>query len=137
MRKVVKYRAYDNLQGGKFEYWDSKSNKFDGIFWSMIKHKSFEEVQQYTGLKDKNKKEIYKGDVIRVLMSHSDYNKTNFEVILKDGAFQMSEKDSYRSTSFAYYFKTATDNGEDTTDKNLYSFFEIIGNIYENPELLK
>ena len=65
------------------------------------------ELMQYTGLKDKNGVEIYEDDVL-----HMPNKKKSQHVVFKRGFFQMPE-----------YFIDETD--------------EVIGNIYENPELLE
>jgi len=70
---------------------------------------------QYTGLKDKNGKEIYEGDVIK----RSEVNYAH-EVIFKDAAFCRQRIDDKAIGSLEW--------PQD---------FEVIGNIYENPELLK
>ena len=74
-------------------------------------------LQQYTGLKDKYGKEIYEGDILR---SHEGVIR---EVIwyIPDSAWRLKEKNGNVTMSFKGWVF-------DTT---------IIGNIYENPELLK
>lgn len=79
--------------------------------WSHI------ENIQFTGLLDKNGKEIYEGDI--VLWQNSDGEKVKDKVVFYEGAFRM------RNMSFTLY---------DYTDSNI---FEVIGNIYNNPELLE
>ena len=73
-------------------------------------------LMQFTGLFDKNGKEIYEKDII-TYKKHIDvinFNKLEF-------------KDSYlQGTSYGYHFREL-----------LTGDIEIIGNIYENPELLK
>ena len=98
------------LDGG----WDYQDDDKDAI------------VMQFTGLYDKNGKEIYEGDILRVgartkslddLVSHElckiDFSDGSFNVIF---------------------------NGEEEPDDFLYNysdeFGEVVGNIYENPELL-
>ena len=84
------------------------------------------ELMQFTGLLDKNGKEIYEGELVRFEMGNTKYVG---KVIW--GSFGDSE---YATTGFHVEYGTYTDEyiglyeGED---------FEILGNIYKNPELLR
>jgi len=69
-------------------------------------------LMQYTGLKDKNGKEIYEGDIIGC------ENCMNSYILWEDGAFCISGDNDVVAQSDA-------------------SQWEVIGNIYENPELVK
>lgn len=76
-------------------------------------------LMQYTGLKDKNDKEIYEGDIIRHdwglnKITFEDYSFTAEQILTFDGKYNCN---LYLS-----------DIGSDC---------EVTGNIYENPELLK
>ena len=87
--------------------------------------RDFEEVElmQYTGLKDKNGKEIYEGDIVLVkLGGTSTWYKT--VVKFKEGAFIASLIDG---EDYIYIFNRGFDSND----------FEIIGNIYKNKNLLE
>ena len=71
---------------------------------------------QYTGLKDKNGKEIYEGDILDIKKGQHEHYK-NVTVKYEAGAFKMD------GITPLYLVKAL--HGE------------VIGNIYENPELLK
>lgn len=83
---------------------------------------------QYTGLKDRNGKEIYEGDIIGI------------PSLEEEGTFEIGEV-YWNDREAAWYVKT------DESDDELNSFAddqfrpedncEVIGNIYENPELLE
>jgi uncharacterized phage protein (TIGR01671 family) len=76
----------------------------------------------FAGLLDKNGKEIYKGDVV----SWSDgWNNYKSSIIFENGAFRESRFKNPLEEICHYW-----DNGK-------YIECEVIGNIYENPELLK
>jgi uncharacterized phage protein (TIGR01671 family) len=80
-------------------------------------------VGQYTGLKDKNGKDIYEGDVLKLDDDWEKYGAAagiNYEVKFIDGCFRMKSKNGLGR---GYHL-------EDDSE------FEIIGNIHENPELL-
>jgi len=80
------------------------------------------ELMQFTGLKDKNGKEIYEGDVIEYEWDNIGVIK--HEVKFVSGGFVMQQIKNIVGT-WAIRI-------------NPYNkFSEVIGNIYENPELLK
>lgn len=86
------------------------------------------DIQQFTGLHDKNGKEIYEGDVVvhRELGSEIDY--ATF------GIFETAEGHKPRVVKYeAYGFSPIAGWIEDVHEKLQW---EVIGNIYENPELL-
>ena len=114
----------------KFRVWDSDNNVFDYIdltdieetirvldsyenyFWSDYFKDKPEYLMQCTGLKDKNGKLIYEGDIVKI------YDRFIDKIIFHKGCFCVS-KGSYNQ---ATYWKHDT--------------LEVIGNIYENKELL-
>lgn len=75
------------------------------------------ELMQYTGLKDKNGKEIYEGDIVK----HHKLN-TITKCIFNEQYITFAFKDNLNEYFYIYI-----------DSKHL----EVIGNIYENPNLLE
>jgi hypothetical protein len=107
MNREIKFRAWDKEQNNMW-LWEDLIDKQ----CTYLNSKYFV-AMQYTGLKDKNGKEVYEGDIIRV-------NNEKMELVFRDGYFGWGKQ-----------------------HKGMYSFdpfgceeIEVIGNIYENPELL-
>jgi len=103
-------------------YWEASPcwlYSTDGERWTptFLPHRY---KSQYTGLKDKNGKEIYEGDIL----THHDslYTKLKtWKVIYKDASFALKHIHEFAHTSL-----------------NAVPYYgEVIGNIYENPELLE
>jgi len=85
-------------------------------------------IQQYTGLKDRHGEEIYEGDIVRI------YNNTR---IL---ANNQKECDALHIVEWATdRFDFVLINGEYMQGCGVFSTpnYEVVGNIMENPELLK
>ena len=98
------------------------------------------EMMQYTGLKDKNGKEIYEGDIVRIKddgwWTFDEYvdaivDYTPPEFIFKDIDF---EDEIESETCPVSNFMHLGDGTSRKYDKNKHERFEIIGNIYENKE---
>lgn len=118
----------------KFRAWNKKYNfimipdiisqktnrvKYDGDWYE----KNEFELMQYTGLKDKNGKEIYEGDIVK----HRD------EVIGKDKTYCVK----WYEGEFVRRRNTPMGMQNHYINKSIANKCEVIGNIYENPELLE
>lgn len=90
---------------------------FDSSFRRTIADDRTGILMDFTGLLDKNKKEIYEGDVLKA-MQHETGNILKDVVEWKNGAYFMRYADHDFSSKWV-------ENAE------------IIGNIYENPNILK
>ena len=113
MRKH-KYRAFCELDGSMFGQDLSPQE-----FWSLI-HPASDDVivMEYTGLCDINDVEVYEGDIVKIhrIESLSLSRDLKYEVVFAQGFFGIS------STSPL---------------KDNISRAEVIGNVYEHPELLE
>ena len=104
----------------KFRAWDKVAkqiifiNSFDDCTWNEILEAYKDTMMEFTGLKDKNGKEIYEGDIIIV---DGKRCKTIFN--LGEFTFQTEVDEN------AYYCI------------GYHSDCKVIGNIYKNPELLE
>lgn len=113
--REIKFRQFIN---GKFHYWGNKNQDcFIGPVTPVI------ESQQFTGLLDRNGKEIYEGDIVR-----------------KDGWIY-----EIRWSKYGAGFDLATKNDSWPKQEDGYAYhsglydteiIEVIGNIYDNPELV-
>jgi uncharacterized phage protein (TIGR01671 family) len=120
MNREIKFRAW---HGGEMVF--SKPMP-DFVFWKWY-YDSTTRIMQYVGLKDKNGKEIYEGDIFIPFNSDSIINTVEF----KNGAFGYLCKDT------AYeFFISFNQNEHFDIENNCSKQIEVIGNIYENPELL-
>jgi len=104
MTREIKFRCWDKISK-EFEYFDI----YDSLCGEELRE--FIEITQFTGLKDKNGKEIYEGDIVDLGMI------TPMEVKwLHHGFLAVNGQQESYSTNW---------------DKS-----EVIGNIYENPKLI-
>lgn len=100
------------------------------------------ELVESTGLHDRNRKEIYNGDIAKHVCWSSKKACPNcgFQENKKDdiGVIEFSNRyypDEYPSHSIAR-FEWVIDGFHDALERT-EEFLEIIGNVYENPELMK
>ena len=129
----------------KFRAWDKKKKEMYFIDFAprtLIPVKSLrDDLMQYTGLKDKNGKEIYEGDIVRGNFYYNgvvEFNIGFIEWADKLGRWWVSDKNNDMFSEF-----NTSDGIEEETIINdeltecLIDKCEVIGNIYENPKLIK
>ena len=120
--KDIKFRVWDNERNAMFnsksvdiDFFEGKIEitsdtiRYDEVYTDEIK--DFE-LMQYVGCKDKNNKEIYEGDIVKT-------KKHIGQIIYSKGMFFIDVKGDFYLPIY-----------------NVSEFMEVIGNIYENPELI-
>lgn len=116
----------------------------DGITYMVLAEDLV--LMQSTGLKDKNGKEIFEGDILKFNDEWNEYchegyvdgsvEGINFvEVVKGEACFEFGKTRYPESSLFIYMEDEHLSFAELVKDKDFG--FEIIGNIYENPELLE
>ena len=123
-----KFRAW--TEEGKVMYYDVYPFKDDTLLLSYDEI-AFDEVpasdfilMQSTGLKDKNGKEIFEGDIVKY---EAGCNTVTEEVAYDKNFAGFGVRDANTDIIFTFW--------ELAEDIDLISL-EVVGNIYENPELL-
>ncbi len=119
MSREIKFRAWDDNAKRWLSRGESVTMPLAFKFTDELKAEANFYIEQYTGLKDKNGKEIYEGDIMR-------FDAIDYEI--------------YWSSEFSGWHNRRIDKGERIYGSNSFEevtrFGSVIGNIHENPETL-
>ena len=132
---MIKFRAWDKVQNKMLlpdniefingqAYWAEASTDGNGGYSNDGKVDGIGalfELEQFTDLKDVSGKDIYEGDIVK---SNYKYAQPNIsQIIMEDGNSYITGED------------LAT--GKEMLVSDHIGEIEVIGNVHENPELLK
>lgn len=125
--REIKFRAWDDLKKIMFDVWDIRFLPDGEIRINEGEYFSKDVgLLQYVGIKDRYGKEVYEGDIIR---KDVEYNQRSYEahykVIYEYTGFYLELLNSYEDIKAGIIVSFP------------YGDFYVIGNIYENPELLE
>lgn len=148
MKREIKFRAWDGKKMREVARIDFNNNLFDLMLktptesapdhWCLRKL-SDTPLMQFTGLHDKNGKEIYEGDVVRGHRAACKYLKQKdwlgiIEYSKVRCGFVVRVKHLDGIDTFDNIVSCDSDYQVDVKTLTDYQY-EIIGNIYQNPEL--
>jgi uncharacterized phage protein (TIGR01671 family) len=122
--RELKFRIWDKKNKIFIYEWDASHKRLAISLVGLVYHGGYDDVlpendyvvQQWTGLKDKNGKEIYEGDIISGEFYDTEYHHVEtikHEVVFNNGAYNIASSNWHKPT------------------------LEIVGNIFENKKLLK
>lgn len=115
-------------------YFPEETTNATGTYYGETPYVGFVEVDpktvgQYTGLTDKNSKKIFEGDIVKYpdTNGYDDY----------DELYNIGTVDwSYESMCFYFTNRWVVDMGDFDVENLRMTDVEVIGNVFENPELL-
>lgn len=129
MNREIKFRAWNMPFGPKGTMQEMVHGKASSILALAEMSPDKYIVEQFTGLKDVNGKNIYEGDVVRV--SDVDGNGGYVDTVIWGG------EDDYPAFDLKNHDVEYDSNALSSIVNSGFEIIEVIGNVHTNPELLE
>jgi uncharacterized phage protein (TIGR01671 family) len=136
MKREIKFRAWDGKRMfNPVEFVQDNSFSVGFFEGSGCITREDDPIMQYTGLKDKNGVEIYEGDVVK----SNDSFEPIFYISIENYPEEINPDPAYENKKNFHEFIHDVIYSEGHSDllRCSRNKIEVIGNIYENPELLE
>lgn len=126
-QRELEFRAWDTDTTAFLDRWYICHHPNQFLITDIVTQDEFPNAValQYTGVKDINGKKIFEGDILEILGSFCPNNERHRLVIFKSGMWNFR----YWSSLLTYYMDGVFINNSQST--------QIIGNYFQNPELMK
>lgn len=123
--REIKFRAWADKEMHYFDLSDTIAP-----YWEDC-------IMQYTGLKDKNGKEIYEGDILEFADKWEWYKgRYGIKMIFADAEERARLKKEYKKEPMERRTIELPLDYEWILSPEIQTYWQVIGNIHENPELL-
>lgn len=137
--REIKFRAWHKIQKRIFDvYGFDKDNVYEeslNDYLETVHHRSKCDLSQFTGLQDRAGKDVYEGDILE------NYHKEKYEIIYGVNKTQIVRQNNSQTRkkflSSGFYEKQIGQDINAYVELCDCKWGVIIGNIYENPELLE
>jgi uncharacterized phage protein (TIGR01671 family) len=132
MNRQIKFKAWD-IESKHMLSWEEILDEIESEGFSMFDHIFRQDhyiLMQFTGLFDKNGKEIYEGDIVVSWFEYGDDFGISIGEMEKTRPYVIEYKHAPLDQAIGFsYFPCMG-------QENYSEYIEIIGNIHESPDLL-
>lgn len=142
--RTIKFRAWDKNKQVVYFTLDDLADNNEGYFLNGVNYFELENITQFTGLYDKNGKEIYEGDIVKGIVMFPQLTTYDTD---ENSNFNMCGEVFYSHSGYSLKCVQSLCQEDREGMVNYFDFIggdeqsfremEIIGNIYQNPELLQ